>query len=456
MTTEGERAPWWHPAGTIGRTQYLFIGLILFLLKFNIDRIIAVFYGSSWLLYQYWLPHPVRGSIVDAKNRGLLLALLVAALPFIYIGVVLTLKRLRSAGLPPWLVAIFFIPFVNLIFFLVLSLVPPNEGLPSAPRTPRPSWLPQSNGGAMAAGVLGFELLAVSGAFFSAKGITNYGVSLFIGTPFAAGLVSALLLNAHRDQGAMKTQAVAASSLLISAGLMMGFLIEGLVCVAMAVPFALPLTMLGAVIGRGIARASWPSATAPAIAGMVFLIVPSFSAVEKLFAPAPEKFQVRSEVVVNAPPELVWRHVVSFSELPPPTEAIFKTGIAYPIRAEIANRGVGAKRRCVFSTGAFVEPITAWEEPRRLAFGVEEQPPVMRELSWRRDFVPAHVTNRYLRSTAGEFLLEPLPGGRTRLIGTTWYELQFWPAAYWRLWSDAIIHRIHLRVLAHVKTLSEQ
>jgi hypothetical protein len=31
-----------------------------------------------------------------------------------------------------------------------------------------------------------------------------------------------------------------------------------------------------------------------------------------------------------------------------------------------------------------------------------------------------------------------------------------WPAGYWRLWSDAIIHRIHVRVLTHVKHLAER
>jgi hypothetical protein len=30
-----------------------------------------------------------------------------------------------------------------------------------------------------------------------------------------------------------------------------------------------------------------------------------------------------------------------------------------------------------------------------------------------------------------------------------------WPAVYWDLLSDAIIHRIHGRVLTHVKTLAE-
>ena len=57
---------------------------------------------------------------------------------------------------------------------------------------------------------------------------------------------------------------------------------------------------------------------------------------------------------------------------------------------------------------------------------------------------------------AGQFRLVRLPGGRTRLEGTTWYQHGLYPAGYWRLWSDWIIHRIHLRVLEHVKRLSEE
>lgn len=51
------------------------------------------------------------------------------------------------------------------------------------------------------------------------------------------------------------------------------------------------------------------------------------------------------------------------SEIPPPVEWIFRAGIAYPIRAEMRGSGSGAERYCVFSTGAFVEPIQAWDEP---------------------------------------------------------------------------------------------
>jgi len=41
------------------------------------------------------------------------------------------------------------------------------------------------------------------------------------------------------------------------------------------------------------------------------------------------------------------------------------------------------------------------------------------------------------------------------LEGTTWYYHNIKPAAYWQLWSDYIIHKIHVRVLNHIKFNSE-
>jgi hypothetical protein len=63
--------------------------------------------------------------------------------------------------------------------------------------------------------------------------------------------------------------------------------------------------------------------------------------------------------------------------------------------------------------------------------------------------------NNFLVSRKGQFLLIPLAGGRTRLEGTTWYTHNLWPAAYWQVWSDFVIHRIHERVLVHIKRLAE-
>jgi len=152
---------------------------------------------------------------------------------------------------------------------------------------------------------------------------------------------------------------------------------------------------------------------------------------------------------------VVWRHVVSFSEITESPEWYFRAGLAYPLRAEIRGAGPGAVRYCVFSTGAFVEPIEVWDEPRLLRFRVDENPAPMRELSPWGELDAPHL-HGFMVSKAGQFRLTTLPGGRTRLEGTTWYQHGLAPAPYWRLWSDAIIHRIHLRVLRHIAREAER
>jgi hypothetical protein len=164
---------------------------------------------------------------------------------------------------------------------------------------------------------------------------------------------------------------------------------------------------------------------------------------------------VRTAIEVNAPPEKVWNQVVAFAEIPPPKELLFRAGIAYPMRAEISGHGVGAVRHCVFSTGPFVEPIEVWDEPRLLQFGVTANPAPLNEISPHGNIQPPHL-HGYFVSEKGQFSLTALPGGRTRLEGTTWYQHTMWPAGYWHLWSDYIIHKIHLRVLEHIRVAVEE
>jgi hypothetical protein len=117
--------------------------------------------------------------------------------------------------------------------------------------------------------------------------------------------------------------------------------------------------------------------------------------------------------------------------------------------------GCGAVRYCRFSTGDFVEPITIWDEDRLLAFNVAAGPPSLREISpWQ--ISPPHLERNYMRALHGQFRLVALDKDHTLLEGTTWYQNYFWPQVYWREWSDAIVHRIHMRVLEHVKAQAER
>ncbi|HEY6554251.1 MAG TPA: hypothetical protein VI669_12915, partial [Vicinamibacteria bacterium] len=236
--------------------------------------------------------------------------------------------------------------------------------------------------------------------------------------------------------------------------LLVALAVEGLLCLVMAAPIMLVLVLLGATVGYFLQRRGLPPKLATTALGVALAAAPILMGAERAAERQAPLFEVRSAVEVAAPPHVVWRSVVSFSDIPPPSEWLFRAGIAYPLRATIEGSGAGAVRRCVFTTGAFVEPIAVWDEPRRLRFDVVSLPPPMQEWTPYRQVRPPHLDG-FLRAEKGEFRLTQLPSGQTRLEGSTWYRHNMWPAAYWQLWSDAIIHRIHLRVLRHIRRQAE-
>jgi hypothetical protein len=275
----------------------------------------------------------------------------------------------------------------------------------------------------------------------------TYGLTLFVALPLAVGAFGAWVT---KPKTAAKGAVAGMVANLIAS---MGFLVagfEGLICIAMALPLALPLGALGGWLAYGPTRKrALASGTA-----MLALLPLGLGTLGFDITAKPDVFQVRSSIEVAAPPERVWNHVVAFSELPRPDEWYFKTGIAYPMRARIEGTGPGAVRYCEFSTGPFVEPIQVWDEPHLLRFSVIQNPSPMNEWSPYAHVMPRHL-HGYLVSKQGQFLLTALPNGHTLLEGTTWYQHGLWPEAYWTIWSQAIIHRIHMRVLNHIKHLSE-
>jgi hypothetical protein len=166
--------------------------------------------------------------------------------------------------------------------------------------------------------------------------------------------------------------------------------------------------------------------------------------------------QTHTTIEIAAPPQIVWQHIISFPNIHEPLNPIFRFGISYPLEAQISGTGVTAGRKCVFSSGAFREPILAWEEGNDFAFGVSDEPPLMKELSPYGEIHVRHLDDHDFKPERADFYLTALPGGRTRLDGYTTYQKRMWPASYWRLWTDTILHQIHLRVFRQVKILSEK
>lgn len=436
--------------GRVNRRDYLVTGITLMLVKYVVDA--TVIYRVAhvvWTPWDYLIPLvTIKSAKVAAIPGSVGFALVLWTLPFIWIGVTMMMRRAIDAGRSPAWCAGFFVPILNYAVMLwlgALPSVPPGEEFSNAAQDTAADRYRSA-----LIGLLGATVVALLAVLVSIVAFGTYGVTLFVATPFIQGMVVGWAFNRRETRTAAETVGVVWLSLFLVAGAILLFALEGMLCVMMALPLAGVVALLGGMIGRSIASRRGP--TGFGFAATLF-VLPTGALMEKISAVAPI-YEVVTSVDVAAPPAVVWNRVVQFDQIQERPAWYFRAGIAYPIRATIAGIGRGAIRRCEFSTGAFVEPITVWDEPRRLAFDVIEQPPPLRELSIYSKVYAPHV-NGYFSSTHGEFRLIPAASGHTRLEGHTWYSVAIYPQGYWRAASEILLHQIHLRVLRQVKRESE-
>src|SRR5712672_1132726 len=352
----------WRWGGRVNGRTYAIVGMVGVAIKHVVDHLIAAGFFHSYGFFNYWAPLG-RGAHLSRLTTGegkFLATMLLVSLPSLRIGVMMSVKRLRDAGQQLWLVVLFFIPFINLLFFIALCFLPSRGQTETRIAAPWPEvrpldgFIPRSQ---LGSALLSILLTSAIGLFFTLVGTTllgSYGWSLFVALPFCLGLFAVLLHSYHgpRDYGTCMSVALLPVAIVGMALLLVA--IEGLICVLMAAPLAFVLAWLGGSLGYYIQGNYWGAKTGSAMLSVVLLVMPAAFGLEHAAALETPTFVVRSAIDVHAPPEQVWKQVVAFAQIPPPTELLFRAGIAYPIRAEITGRGTGAVRRCIFSTGAFV------------------------------------------------------------------------------------------------------
>ena len=290
--------------------------------------------------------------------------------------------------------------------------------------------------------------------FLATNIFRDYAVGLFIWLPTVMGALSTMLVAYNNQADKKSLRNIAFVTLGIFCLGLLTFAWEGVICLIMAAPIGLLFTYIGYRVGYLVIKGTMKDSS---ITVMILLVlsVPALMAFENSNRSTESLRCVTTSIEINASPATVWKNVVEFPPLGEPTEFIFRSGIAYPINAQIDGQGVGAIRHCNFSTGSFVEPISVWEEGRLLKFDVDSQPEPLKELSFYNNIHPNHL-HGYWISKGGQFKLARLPNGHTFLEGTTWYINKIKPGFYWTLWSDYIVHKIHERVLEHIKIHAEQ
>lgn len=442
----------------VTRSTYAKTGFSLMLLKYAIDLFIArVLFDRHWspLKYLIWPDgETVLLTQLGPGDRQFGLIMLAMSLPFIIIGTLMTYRRLKSAGLPPGLLVLFFFPVINLFFIALLCLAPEKhqnhpEASPDLPASPKPGFH------FLLAATFLSSFITVLTVWLGAQLLANYGFGLFVGAPFAHGFFSVIIYGWKNPQPLGRCLSIGFQASLLAFLCLFIIGLEGAICLIMFLPLGLILAFLGSCFGYLVQARPWMQRSFPALLLVQLTGLPLLMGMETALEPEPILRRVDSSVLVLAEQDIVWDVVVAFPPIPDTSLPwYFRTGVAYPLKAEIEGEGVGAIRKCVFSTGPFVEPITHWEKPLRLAFDVKSQPCPMHEMSPYK-IHPPHLDN-YLRSQKGEFRLVDIGDGMTRLEATTWYSNRMWPQEYWGLWSDAIIHQVHLRVLNHIRKCARE
>ncbi len=429
--------------GRVGRGRYVLAGAILFAIKYVLDTLVSHAFGQEWSVFMYVSPRVGPTLHPDAAPRGWLLTLLAVSLPFIAAGVSLTARRLRDIGAHPFWAGLFFFPYVHFALFTTLAVAPSDGApIPSEPAPPLDPLarrvLPDAAGVRFALGVAAALAFGLSGYAFAmarptwAGGMLParelIGMGLFVGVPFGMGFWSGWIVSVGRPGGPGLAIQCAATSGVASLIVLIALSFEGVACIVMAAPLLLPVAVVGAWIGWRCTRTEELRMPGAALG---LLLAPLLLAKDARDPADPAPIEVVSTVIIHAPPEVVWRNVVSFPPIDAPPAAVFAI-VAMPLEARIEGHDPGATRRCIFTIGEFEEPILVWDEPRELSFGVRRAP---EEIS------------RFVEVERGQFLLSANADGTTTLRGTTWCRLRVHPSAYWTPWAESLLHAIHLRVL---------
>ena len=281
----------------------------------------------------------------------------------------------------------------------------------------------------------------------------DYGWTVFTFLPFLIGFLPSYFASKRLELTKLQCYGLSFASLIVTGMALLGFGIEGILCILMALPILIVIILLGAYIGFLINNRKSKFSRAHATLILAFYSL-SFLSFDYINEPD-ELISAKTEIVINAPIEKVWKHLIDFDTIPKSDDFIFKHGIAYPISAQTKGNGVGAIRYANFTTGTFLQSVTAWDEPNLLKFQVESQPQPMKEWNPFWNIHPPHLDG-YYKSTKGQFRLQRIGNNVTLLEGTTWYKADIYPQFYWEIWINAIIRKVHQKVLEHIKSESEK
>jgi len=285
--------------------------------------------------------------------------------------------------------------------------------------------------------IFAITTIALTKFFVTAEGESTFIFSEFVIIPMLMGIISAWFWKDLHLKGS-RLSLYTCYNIFFVILLSYIFLKEGIICLVIVSPLIFCFVIIGAFIGKTMFKKNDTTLNASII---VLLIVVFIS--DSLSKHAYEN-EVSDTIVINAPPNKVWRNVVAFKRIKQKnTFWLFRMGLPSPVESTVDGNYVGAGRKCIFSNGyVFGERIATYDSLTNLTFDIINQP--------RDPEIMNHID--ILR---GQFLLKDNGNGTTTLTGNSWYKLYVFPVWYYDVWAQSITRNVHLLVMKHIKELSE-
>ncbi|SRR6266567_3469007 len=281
-------------------------------------------------------------------------------------------------------------------------------------------------------------------------------LSFVVFLPFAMGFISIFIAERRRAQPTwvwflLPWLPVLAGEVTAAAALW-----EGLICIIMFTPIAMAASSVGGIAAGVIVRFVRSRRSKGASLACVMCLPLMLSPIEPRFLLHQDFRNVESVIDIAAQPAAVWRNIervprIHPAELPPSwSHAI---GFPNPVEATLSTEGVGGVRHATFEGGVlFIETIDVWQPQRRLGFSISAQTEQIPETT-----LDEHVTvgGRFFDVLYGEYDLEPLPNGETRLHLVSRHRVSTDFNWYAHLWTDAVMRDLQRRILLVVRDRSE-
>jgi hypothetical protein len=232
-------------------------------------------------------------------------------------------------------------------------------------------------------------------------------------------------------------------------------LLEGSICVAMALPAFMLFASVGGLLAGFVHRTLVQKSKKAAMS--IVLLPLMLSPLEVNFLKLSQTYEVKNSIVINAPIDVVWRQLASVSYIADeefPMSFSQLIGIPRPLQADMDSQGVGAVRTSKWQSGVvFKEVITDWQPRKQMLYQFDIDPDLIPD-----NALDKHVKlgGEYFSPLYGGYYLTPTANGQTMLTLKTTVEDNTNFTIYSRLWGEFIFQDFHNSLLKVIKNRAEK